>query len=76
MTIQEILRGIREVATKRDRFSREAYYAEKEAISRGVAARLTRGNVAVQMGCFLTAADMERERAELKRLQSASLGGR
>lgn len=76
MTIMEFLRGIWRAATRRDHFSREAYYAEKEAISRGVAARFTRGNVAVQMGRFLTAADLERERAELKRFQRASPIGR
>lgn len=46
---------------------------ENEAVarrdSRAVAARFSRGNVAIQMGYFVTGTDLEKERAEVAHIK-------
>lgn len=46
---------------------REEVDARRDRDGREIAARMTRGNVAIQNGAFLTKADLERERDVVRR---------
>ncbi|MEI6985845.1 MAG: hypothetical protein WCK65_06945 [Rhodospirillaceae bacterium] len=60
-TIKEVFQA----ALRKDTFSSKDYEDQKTTLARGVAARFSRGSVAMQFGFVVTAEDLERERASL-----------